>query len=78
MIGRRVYTNVLEPGDFYKAPDGVWYACCPTGKMMGLQNYQVTENEKNGLISVRGEVFFLRGAVVVWHGFLTNGVWSAK
>lgn len=84
MQGRRIAweDGLCTPGDYAKAPVGVWHAITPNGHGANLSAHQVEEHE-DGTITVTPsiEVFWPgRGDTprhTFYHGHLTRGVWAA-
>lgn len=77
MIGKRNDTEFhkLRPGEYGKAPDGVWYCRPPWNHAGGsLRNHAVTEHE-DGTITVSPSILIKMPPVGEWHGFLERGVW---
>lgn len=81
--GRRVYveegqhiSDMLEPGDYGKARDGVWWCFPPeTGIGIGrLTLHSITEHE-DGTITVSPSILMGGAHDKKWHGFLERGVW---
>ena len=75
MQGRRVeWTGrIMNPGEYAKTPDGVWYAETPNGHGANLGNHEVTEHE-DGTITVSPSIL-VTAHDGSWHGFLERGVW---
>lgn len=78
--------NALQPGEYGKDQDGLWYCCAPTavdvdgfgfhgalGDGTGVRGHQVVEHE-DGTITVSPSILINRhdGS---WHGYLERGVW---
>lgn len=80
--------QLLQPCQYGKWTDGTWYGCTPNGEGCNLAAHKVVEHP-DGSITVTPsiEVSILVGPPpkqppdtrqkkVLWHGFLTHGVWS--
>jgi hypothetical protein len=78
MNGRRVYPResdghlYLQPGDYGKDNDGMWYVRPPRGHGGHLDGHTVTEHE-DGTITVSPSI--LDPEPGGWHGYLEHGVW---
>ena len=65
----------LAPGEYGKWKDGTWYAETPNGYTANLARHKVTEHE-DGTISVTPSILVSDDKADLWHGYLTQGVWS--
>lgn len=83
MNGKRVFDrspHKLEPGEYtrWQADAGNWYACTPNGHVANLAAHSVVEHG-DGSITVSPSIAVSTSvegkAVIVWHGFLEQGVW---
>ena len=87
MIGSRVEwdSQLLNPGEFAKLPDGTWYAQTPNDHTVNLRLHAVVEHE-DGTITVAPSIVALsapddcgeprsQSERQLWHGFLEHGVW---
>jgi hypothetical protein len=90
VIGRRVEwgAQLLEPGEYSKLPEGMWYACSPNGHTANLERHTVVEHEDGTItvspsILIRGHQISEEGVRVsddicdLWHGYLERGVWRS-
>lgn len=79
MRGRRIQSEEFAlPGDYWKDENGVWYAVSPVGLIACLENHNVSEH-KDGTISVTPSILirgYVDGTEAIWHGFLTQGVFT--
>lgn len=76
MQGRRITdeqrrTNDLHPGDYWKTPEGEWWAYAPKGGIGVLSDHQVTEHD-DGTITVFPSILMPDK----YHGYLERGVWT--
>lgn len=71
----------LQPGDYGKDENGLWY-CVPPGKDPfmfmgclgdGMKAHKVTEHD-DGTITVSPSIL-ITSHTGTWHGFLERGVW---
>lgn len=79
MIGKRVSwdSQILNPGEFAKLPDGTWHAATPNGHIANLARHRVTEHE-DGMITVAPSILVSRPkGEQLWHGFLERGIWRS-
>lgn len=82
MIGRRVEwaSQILAPGEYAKAENGVWHCATPNGHGGNLAGHDVTEND-DGTITVSPSILVTTGRdgaeVELWHGYLERGVWRS-
>jgi hypothetical protein len=82
MIGRRVYLNEgirasdLEPGDYAKMNDGMFWMVAPNGAWGRLNPliHKIVEHE-DGTITVSPSIL-IKGEKS-WHGFLKKGIWES-
>jgi hypothetical protein len=74
--GKRVEwaSQIMNPGEFAKLPDGTWYAETPNGHTANLAAHQITEHE-DGTITVSPSILVRDSTSERWHGFLERGVW---
>jgi len=78
--------DLMQPGEYGKDEDGVWYCCAPApvdkdgfgfhgtlGDGKGDRGHIVTEHE-DGTITVFPSILITRhdGS---WHGYLERGIW---
>jgi hypothetical protein len=84
MIGRRVAwaSQIMEPGEYAKLPDGTWHAATPNGHTANLAAHVVIEHD-DGTITVAPSILVSlpaqdeARAVELWHGWLERGVWRS-
>jgi hypothetical protein len=76
MKGTRVEwpEGLLKPGEYAKGPDGNWYGMTPNEHLAGLAKHDITENP-DGTLTVSPSIAVWEGNIMVWHGYLENGVW---
>lgn len=70
----------LQPGDYGRDADGLWYARPPwkhasgcLGDGEGIRGHKVVEHE-DGTITVSPSIL-IETHVGTWHGFLERGIW---
>lgn len=69
----------LQPGDYGRDADGVWY-CRPPWQHAsgclgnGTDHHKVVEHE-DGTITVSPSILVIQPPIGQWHGFLERGVW---
>jgi hypothetical protein len=71
--------HVLEPGEYGKDADGLWWARVPQrigfyAGMARLSLHDVTEHE-DGTITVSPSILVTGHHDIQWHGYLERGVW---
>ncbi len=66
--------NAPKPGDFWKDGYGFWWGCAPSGGLVCLQKWTVTEHD-DGTISASPSINILNPPHERWHGYLERGVW---
>lgn len=82
MIGKRVEwtSQLMQPGEYSKLPDGTWYGCTPNGHTGNLSAHDVVEHE-DGTITVSPSIAVSMRQdgkdVELWHGYLERGVWRS-
>lgn len=83
MNGTRVEWNsqLLNPCEYSKLPDGIWFCCSPNGHTGNLCNHTVIEHE-DGTITVSPSILIQvsdsnGNKTELWHGFLERGVWRS-
>lgn len=81
MIGKRVEwaSQLFNPGEYSKLPDGTWYCCSPNGHAGNLSRHTVVEHE-DGTITVSPSILIKGGrdgSRELWHGYLERGVWRS-
>ena len=69
----------LEPGEYGKGPDGIWWMRPPqsNGFYSGpgnLSKHQITEHE-DGTITVFPSILVYGHHDKTWHGYLERGIW---
>lgn len=69
----------LEPGEYGKDPNGVWWARVPQSGdfyagVGSLKNHEVVEHE-DGTITVSPSILVTGHHDKQWHGYLERGVW---
>lgn len=80
MQGQRIqYDNespMPSPGDYWKDEHGKWHGVAPNGLVANLAGHEVTEHD-DGTITVTPSIkVSLVHAGLIWHGYLTSGIWN--
>jgi len=83
MQGRRIPEPEglnFQPGDYWKAKEGFWYAVTPNGLLANLAGHSITEHEDGTItaapsIATSGYKDVGEGQAS-WHGYLKRGVWE--
>lgn len=65
----------LNPGEYGIWKDDTWFGCTPNDEMCWLKSHQVTKNS-DGTITVTPSILVSNSKCKLWHGYLTNGVWT--
>jgi hypothetical protein len=86
MIGTRVEwtSQILNPGEYAKLPDGTWYACAPDTYsddaldrfVANLSGHSVVEHE-DGTITVWPSILIKHHDGKQWHGYIERGRWRS-
>lgn len=63
----------LNPSDYGKALNGIWYCMTACGLIGNLNSHEVIEN-KDGTITVSPSILISCGDLS-WHGYIENGKW---
>jgi hypothetical protein len=81
MQGKRVEWEgqILNEGEYSKAPSGIWFCCTPGNHMGNLGAHKIIEHE-DGTITVSPSILISstdhKGTRhELWHGFLEKGIW---
>lgn len=79
MNGTRIYdwdgSSLLNEGEYAKHPDGYWFAECPGGYLANLKQHAIEEHP-DGTISVKPSILVSNYRRDLWHGYLTNGIFT--
>ena len=81
MIGRRLpdgtdWSSAIQPGNYWKYSEGVWYAETPNGLTANISAHSIVEHQ-DGTISVSPSILVNAGRPETWHGFLERGIWRS-